>query len=65
MKRMRTKRLLRVESPGFVAGAVWEGGRCVRAAPIIRWMVGCHPDCVKVAFLRMDAKWEWRKITKR
>jgi hypothetical protein len=59
---MRTRRLLRVKSRGFVAGAIWEGARCVKASRKIWWMVGCHPDCVKVALLRMDAKWEWLPI---
>ena len=38
------ERLLRVEAPHFVAGAVWrrgaEGWSCVAAAPIIAWMRG-------------------------
>ena len=39
-----TERILRVEAPHFVAGAVWLDGdvgwACVEAAPIISWMWG-------------------------
>ena len=44
---MKEKRLLlRIVAPHFVAGAVWErtrdkGWRCVKAAPILKWMQGC------------------------
>ncbi len=31
--------LLRITAPHFVAGAEFDG-RCVRAAPILRWMLG-------------------------
>ncbi len=33
-------KLYRIESSYFTAGAVFERGLCVRAAPIIRWMIG-------------------------
>ena len=35
-----TKQLLRIEAPHFVAGALFTRGRCVDAAPILRWCVG-------------------------
>jgi hypothetical protein len=45
------EKLLRVESPYYVAGAVWEKKNgewtCVRAAGIIKWMIGKDPVEVK------------------
>lgn len=32
--------LVRIETPHFVAGLEIEGGRVVRAAPILKYMVG-------------------------
>ena len=32
--------LIRVVAPHFVAGLEIEAGRCVRAAPILRWAIG-------------------------
>lgn len=56
-------RLLRVSTEYFVAGAEWRkiGGiwSCVRAAPIIKWLVGMNADAAKLALLRMGAEWEW------
>lgn len=56
-------RLLRVETEYFVAGAVFAkiGGiwSCTLAAPIIRWMVGKNAGTIKLALLRMNAKWQW------
>jgi hypothetical protein len=52
-------RLLRVESDYFVAGALFNGARCVRAAPILHWMVGKAPEYIKAALLKMEAAWTW------
>lgn len=55
--------LLRVVAPHFVAGAEWEkrGGVwvCVRAAPIIRWMVGKTGAEIKKYLARRGWEWEW------
>ena len=56
-------RLLRVEGPHFVAGAIWgkedQTWLCFHAAPILRWMVGKTADEVK--HLRGKPGWnlEW------
>ena len=39
--------LVRVVAPHFVAGLVVEGRTVVRAAPILRWMVGEPWDLVR------------------
>jgi hypothetical protein len=40
--------LVRFEAPHFVAGALFDAkGVCVRAAPIIAWMVGRNADDVR------------------
>lgn len=51
--------LLRITTPYFVAGAVWEGGRCVRAAPIIKWLIGMAPAEAKAQLVRRGYQWEW------
>lgn len=55
------ERVLRVEAPHFVAGAVWvlegERWRCVTAAPILRWMINKPPDEVKKYLSRRG--WGW------
>lgn len=57
------EKLLRVETDYFVAGAlfrkiygVWS---CTQAAPILKWMVGKRPLDIKLALLRMAAKFTW------
>ncbi len=55
-------KLLRVEAPHFVAGAVWEfnhGWQCVEDAPIIHWMVGKEPRQVKRYLERKGWKYTW------
>jgi hypothetical protein len=39
-KLVTPERLVRVEAPHFVAGLVFQRGKCVEAAPILRWAVG-------------------------
>lgn len=57
------RRLLRVETEYFTAGAVFEKifglWSCTQAAPIIRWMVGKDVMAIKVALLKMAARYEW------
>lgn len=57
-----TKELL-VFTDRFSASAFWKFIRgkwsCVWADPKISWMLGCHPDSVKCALNRMDAKFKW------
>lgn len=38
---------LRVEAPHFCAHAVFRNGRCVAAAPIIRWMMTADNGQIK------------------
>lgn len=56
-------KLLRVIAPHFVAGAEWEkrpdGWHCVRAAPIISWMVGKEPAYVAAYLRRKGYAFEW------
>ncbi len=56
-------RILRVEAPTFVAGAVWvqrpDGWACVDAAPILRWMIGTKPERVKSWLDRRGFHYEW------
>lgn len=63
MTRNVKERLLRVEAPHFVAGAIWAGdgaeARCVRCAPILRWMKGKRPIDVKQYLLRKGYSWLW------
>lgn len=60
---MSELRLLRVSARHFVAGAVWartaEGWRCIRAAPIIKWMNGLAPASAQARLERSGYKWEW------
>ncbi len=60
------ERLLVVRTGYFTAGAVFKRSNgvwaCVRAAPIIKWMVRKSPDGIKVALLKMGADWEWSPV---
>lgn len=55
--------LLRVETNYFVAGAVWQKiygvWSCIKAAPMLHWMVGKDRDTVKLALAKMGARYEW------
>lgn len=57
------EKLLRVEAPHYVAGAIWRrtenAWECVRAAPIIKWMVGKTPQQVASYLRTKGYKWEW------
>jgi hypothetical protein len=35
-----TRQLVSIDAPHFNAGLIMEGDRCVKAAPILGWMVG-------------------------
>jgi hypothetical protein len=56
-------RLLRVESTHFVAGAIWDKHdgkwRCVRAAPILKWMIGYGAATALARLTRCRYEWEW------
>jgi hypothetical protein len=58
-----TSRLLRVVAVRFVAGAVWENEgrrwRCVRAAPILKWMIGCDAATALTRLQCYRYEWEW------
>ena len=49
--------LVRIEAPHFVAGLDAEGGRVVRAAPIVRYMIGW--DGRRVARYCASKGWAW------
>ena len=42
--------LVRVLAPHFCAGLVMRDGRCVEAAPILRWAVGRDRDQLRTQF---------------
>ena len=54
--------LLRVSARHFVAGCVWEKRgehwRCVRAAPIIKWLVGMTSTEAEVKMKRLGYTYE-------
>lgn len=56
-------RLLRVVSHYFVAGAIWEKTddqwKCIRAAPIIKWMVGKSPEFVADYIKKKKWDYQW------
>lgn len=60
------KKLLRVETAHFCAGAVYEKVNgvwcCIAAAPILSWLKRTDINKVKVALLRMEATWSWLTI---
>ena len=60
---MSAERLLRVEAPHFVAGAVWlregEVWRCVDAAPILRWMLGASAAYAREYIQLKGWSWIW------
>ena len=47
-----TGRLVRVTAPHFCAGLIVEGGRCVTAAPILKWAIGKDADYLSRYFRR-------------
>jgi hypothetical protein len=54
---------LRVETPYFVAGAIFEKiygvWSCVKAAPEIAWMTGKSPKEIHLGLLKMEADYDW------
>lgn len=56
------KKLLRIEAPHFVAGAVFNMDKriCIKAAPIVRWMLG-HSPASAMAYLERK-KWPFSWI---
>lgn len=59
--------LLRVERNGDTAGAVWNRRqhvwRCVRAAPVIQWMVGMNPKEARTRLAAGGWKFYWTRVT--
>jgi hypothetical protein len=53
--------LLRVVAPHYCAGAVFKNGECIRAAPIIKWMVGKPPSEIKRFLVNKGYQYEWVK----
>jgi len=52
--------LFRISSPYFVAGAVTKQSRVVKAAPIIKYMIGWHS--LKVVQYCKKKGWEWELL---
>lgn len=44
--------LVRIVAPDFVAGVVFEGLTCVRAAPKLRWALHKDRDTLRAYFLK-------------
>lgn len=62
---MRSEALLRIEAPHFVAGAIFEnrdgGWKCIKAAPIIRYLCKMSPSEIK---RYLDSKgWRYRWVS--
>lgn len=55
-KEIRTRTLVRVVAPHFVAGIVVVGGRVTEAAPILSWTIGKDQDWLRGYFKRKG--WE-------
>lgn len=57
------ERVLRVHNGYFMAEAVWRKifnvWSCVKADPIIGWVVGMNRDDVQLRLLKLDARHEW------
>lgn len=55
--------LLWVSNDYFTAGAVWKRifgvWSCIKAAPIIKWMVGMNKDKAKLELLRKGCTYQW------
>lgn len=63
----RARLLLRVTTPNWIAGAVWERGadgiwRCTRAAPILAWMVKTDARTARERLELMRYTWEWLNV---
>ena len=52
--------LIRIEAPHFVAGIEARGGRVVRAAPILAYMLGW--DGARVAQYAKRRGWTWQRL---
>lgn len=57
------EQLLQVTAPHFCAAAIWRGGRCVAAAPILAWMVGADNGRIKRWLYHKGYQWHWIKGT--
>lgn len=53
--------MLWINAPHYCAGAIFENGRCVHAAPIIRWMIGKSYEYV-VHYINKKG-FEWKEVT--
>jgi hypothetical protein len=58
-----TEKLLRVEAPHFVAGAIWQRSAgpwvCTEAAPILKWMINKSAESVRSYLERKGWKHQW------
>ena len=59
--------LLKVQTDYFQAGAIWRKiygiWSCTHAARVLSWMRGLSPSKVKIALLKMDARFSWIPIS--
>jgi hypothetical protein len=60
------RKLLQVTSPNWCAGAVWYRGQdgwvCVRAAPILKWMLNCDARTARERLQLMRYQYEWLDV---
>jgi len=51
--------LLVIDAPHYYAGAVFINKQCVRAAPIIRWMIHKPPQQIKAYLKKKGYHYQW------
>ena len=51
--------LLRVTTSYYCAGAIFESRFCVKAAPIIKWMVGLTYSDIQYRLRNKEVTFEW------
>lgn len=51
--------LLKIISPTFTAGSIWENGKCVMAPPTLHWIIGREVKEVEECLTKKGWKYEW------
>ena len=51
--------LLRIEAPHYVAACEWENGHCIKAAPILWWMLGKSWAYIHRWLFHNRYHWQW------
>jgi len=54
--------LLRIDAPHYVAGIIFKDGKAVRAAPIIKWMIGKEWNWVVAYINSKRFKYQWLAV---